>query len=322
MRFVFLMDPLDTVKMEKDTSFILMFGAMERGHEVYYLPDGHMHWINGDLKFHVTPVIPQKIAESPFIEKEAAVLSHRDIDAVLVRSDPPFDGRYLFNTWLLDRLPPRVPVVNSPHGLRTVNEKLWAIQFVSLVPPTVVTRDGATARAFLEQHKDIIAKPPHLYGGTSVFRIRKGDPNANVIFETLTDRWKKEIILQEFIPAAQEGDKRVLVLNGEPLGAVLRVHSEEDHRNNFFSGGRPEPCELNERDREIIEALKPELLRLGLYFVGLDIIGDYLIEINVTSPTCLKEINMLYNKNLEQDVIASVEQLAREKNNNKEIVYG
>lgn len=312
MNLLFLMDPLDTVIMEKDTTFALMLSAHRKKHKIFYLPDGGMTLRDGQLFFDTIPVIPQQNKEQPFIQEEEIILQEDEIDAIFIRSDPPFDPQYLINTWFLDKLSRRIPVINSPQGIRTVNEKIWVTQFTSLVPRTVISRQKEDLLDFIKMEHHVVAKPTDGFGGQSIFQIQQGDTNTNVILETLTSRWSREIILQQYIPASQQGDKRILLLDGEPLGAVLRVHSAQDHRNNFFAGGKPHPAEITDRDREIIEEIKPQLQRLGLYFVGIDIIGDYLIEVNVTSPTCLQEMNRLYHKQLEDDVIEFVEKLIEE----------
>jgi glutathione synthase len=307
MNFVFLMDPLETVVMEKDTTFIIMLGAHRRGHKIFYLPDGGMRLRDGKVFFRAQEVVPQQVAREPFIRKEETVLEEDDVDVLFIRTDPPFDGEYLLNTWLLDRVSRRIPVINDPQGIRSVNEKIWCTQFTSLVPPTLVSRQQEDLLDFLSEEKDVVGKPTDGHGGQSVFHIHQGDKNAKVILETLTHRWKKEIILQRYIPESQNGDKRILLLDGEPLGAVLRMHSEDDHRNNFFAGGKPLPSEINQKDWEIIDVLRPELQKLGLYFVGIDILGPYLVEVNVTSPTCLQEMNGLYDQHLEDHIIEFAE---------------
>lgn len=318
MKFIFLMDPLHSVIFEKDTTFILMWGAHKRGHEVYYLSKGGMTLTNGKLKFYLSRVIPQLVKEKPFVEKETVVLSADQIDCVFVRTDPPFDEEYLVNTWLLDHLPASVFVMNSPAGIRNTNEKIWAARFPSLLPPTLIGRRKEDLIGFFKEHKNIVAKPTDGHGGKAVFHIHPEDRNVNVILEMLTHNWKKDILLQKYISEAQKGDKRILLLNGEPLGAVLRLHSEDDHRNNFFSGGKPKPATINKRDLEIVKALKPYLVAQGLYFVGIDILGDYLTEVNVTSPTCLQEMNAFSKKNLELKVIEFVENcVAKAKSANK-----
>lgn len=309
MNFVYLMDPLETVVMEKDTTFILMLGAHNKGHSVYFLPEGGITVKNGKVLFHTIKVTPQAITHEPFVIDRPVILSDEDVHAVFIRTDPPFDAEYLMATWLLERLPAKVKVINNPAGIRTVNEKVWATQFTSLVPPTIVSCTKHDLTAFIKEEPNAIAKPTNGFGGQSVFHIHPGQGNTNVILETLTDHWSREIILQRYVPDSKDGDKRILLLNGEPLGAVLRMHSEEDHRNNFFAGGKPLATQITPNDHKIIETLKPELQRLGLYFVGIDVIGQYLIEVNVTSPTGLQEMNRLYNLSLENKVIEFVEQI-------------
>ena len=309
MKFLFLMDPLETVVFEKDTTFMLMLGSHNNGHDVYFLPEDGISLVEGKLFFHVTKVTPQAIAHEPFIEEHTLRLSQDEIHAVFIRPDPPFDEQYLNNTWLLDRLPKHIAVINSPSGVRSVNEKIWATQFTSIIPPTAVTCNKHDLLEFITKHKNIIAKPTNAFGGQSVFHIEAGNTNTNVILETLSNRYNEPIILQKYIPEAKNGDKRILLLNGDILGAVLRVHGEGDHRNNFYAGGKAVAATLTARDQEIAKILKPHLQKLGLYFVGIDILGDYLIEVNVTSPTCLQEMNRLYNEHLEEKVIAFVEKL-------------
>ena len=311
MKFVYLMDPLETVIFEKDTTFMLMLGAHHKGHETYYVARDGISFIEGNVYFHALKVTPQNIPHQPFIKEHAMRLSQDDIHAVFIRPDPPFDENYLMNTWLLDHLPKKVVVMNSAAGIRTVNEKVWSAQFTQLTPPTIVSSNKHDLLSFIKTHQHIIAKPTNAFGGQSVFHIEHNNTNTNVILETLSDRYNKAIILQRYIPEAKNGDKRILLLNGELLGALLRVHGEHDHRNNFYAGGKPALVTLTQRDHDIIAALKPHLKELGLYFVGIDILGDYLIEVNVTSPTCLQEINRLYNVTLENNVIEFVEGLCR-----------
>lgn len=302
------MDPLETVIFEKDTTLMIMLGAARRGHEVFYLPEEGISLREGKLFFHSTRVTPQPIPQKPFILKETLTLSQNDIHAVFIRLDPPFDQRYLENTWLLDHLPKRIPAINSPLGLRSVNEKIWAAQFKNIVPPTLIGAAQDDLLEFINQQNDVIAKPTDAFGGKGVFHITKGDTNTPVILETLTQHYKRPIVLQKYLAPSAEGDKRILLLNGEILGSLMRVHSNNSHRNNLFAGGKPQAATISSRDKEIVSVLKPYLQKLGLYFVGIDIIGDYLIEVNVTSPTCLQEMNRLYNVALENNIIDFVEQ--------------
>ncbi len=309
MNILFLMDPLETVVANKDTTLALMVGAAKRGHTVYYLAKDGITLLDGELRFRVVPVTPQ-YQEPCFEALPAEVLEESQVGAVFIRTNPPFDEQYLHHTWLLERL--AVPVVNSPAGIRDVNEKLWATQFTDIVPKTCVSGDPAELRAFIEAEKTVIAKPTDGFGGQSVFRISKDDSNVNVILETLTQKGKRMAILQRYVAAAEQGDKRILLLNGRILGAVNRVHAQGEHRNNFYAGGTAEATDVSERDLEIVEEIAPHLRSLGLFFVGIDVIGDYLIEVNVTSPTCLQEMNRLYGQQLEDRVIEALEQLTDE----------
>ncbi len=313
MNFLFLMDPLETVKVKSDTSYIFMVGAHQKGHKVYFLPSGGISLKEGTVHFQCTEVIPNENNDFPFKIIAETTLTDEDADAVFIRTDPPFDGEYLMNTWLLERAQPKVKVINSPAGIRTVNEKIWATQFTDLIPRTVVSRNINDFRDFLNKEKTIIIKPTVGFGGSGVFKISKEAGNKNVSFEVLSERGQKEVIMQQYIPEAAIGDKRILLLNGEPLGAVLRVHGKDDHRNNFYAGGKPEASEITERDKEVIATLKPHLQQLGLYFVGIDMLGDYLIEVNVTSPTCLQEMNSLYDCKLHHDVVEFAEKLVNGK---------
>ncbi len=308
---LFLMDPLSSINPKKDTTYMLMLGASRRGHTVYFVGKHDIHLGEKGVFFTATGVIPSDDRTHPFSVGDTVMLAESDIDVIFVRTDPPFDEGYLLNTWLLDRLSSRILVVNRGASIRTVNEKLWATQFRELVPPTLVTSSQTLAREFLNHHGRIVAKPCNGHGGSSVFKVQDDDSNANVIVETLTQNGTKPIILQTYISAADSGDKRILLLNGDPLGAVLRVHSKMDHRNNFFAGGHAEACDITARDLQIIATLKPYLQELGLLFVGIDIIGDYLIEVNVTSPTCLQEMNALYGLCIEESVITYIETLIK-----------
>lgn len=313
MKYVFLMNALEQVVFEKDTTLALMWGAKARGHEVYFLPVDGITLNNGRIIFHAIKVIPQHIKSKPFVIKQKVDLPAETIDAVFVRTDPPFDAQYLMHTWLLDRLPSHVVVINSPAGIRTANEKVWATQFTEFLPTTLVSRNRVELLKFIAKEKDIIAKPTDGHGGRAVFRIQSESENVNVILETLSNKFSTEIILQKYVSAAVKGDKRILLLNGAPLGAVLRVHAKDDHRNNFFSGGKAVPARITAREQKIIDVLQPHLRQLGLYFVGIDMLGDYLTEVNVTSPTCLQEMNRFTGQKLENKVIAFVESLVKEK---------
>ncbi len=311
MKFLFLMDPLETVTFDKDTTLMLMLGAYRRGHEVYYVPEDGISLIEGKLHFHAVKVKPQAMAHEPFIQEHTLRLSQDDIHAVFIRTNPPFDEQYLLNTWLLDQLPASVAVINNPTGVRTVNEKIWTARFSGIVPPTTIATNRKDLFDFVNKYKNVIAKPTNAFGGRSVFHLEAGHTNVNVILETLSKSFDEAIILQKYVPESKNGDKRILLLNGEILGTLLRQHGPGDHRNNFYAGGKPAPATINARDKKIVQTLKPHLRKLGLYFVGIDILGNSLIEVNVTSPTCLQEMNRLYSVQLEDKVIDFVEKMVR-----------
>jgi len=311
MKFLFLMDPPNTINIKKDTTFAFMEGSVTRGHDVYYLPKGGISINQGVVEFRVQQATPQRVPEDPIVLGDLQTLTEDDVDAIFIRPDPPFDPEYLMNTWLLDHVADKVVVINKPSGVRTVNEKVWSTQFTELTPRTLVTRHKANFLKFLNEEKEIIVKPTDGHGGAAVFRVSAGELNTNVIFETLTHNETVEVIVQQYLPDATVGDKRVLLLNGDYLGAVLRVHSADDHRNNFFAGGKAQEATISENEMRIIEVLKPHLRRLGLYFVGIDLIGEKLVEVNVTSPTGIQEASNFANERLDDKVIAFVEELVR-----------
>lgn len=313
MNILFLMDPLETVIFEKDTSLALMWGAQRQGHRIFYLSNDGVSMTDHGVQCHVQEIEATNDKSNLFIKKDKFLFTSEDIDVIFIRTDPPFNEDYLINTWMLDRLEDHAVIINRPSGIRTVNEKLWAMKFTGLVPPSLATQNKLEMLNFLKQHQAVIAKPTNSYGGQKIFKIQHNDINRNVILETLTEDFTQKIILQEFIPEADLGDKRILLLNGDPLGAVLRVHAEGEHRNNFFSGGKPQAAKITSREHFIIDQLRTELQRLGLYFVGIDILGDYLIEVNVTSPTCLQELNRFSDQTLEDDIIKFAEDLVKKR---------
>ncbi len=313
MKFLFLVDQPQSINPKKDTSLALMDCAQKRNHNIYICQDGDIILKNDKLYFDACRIKVNRQDEIPISLIEAFQTCEDEFDAVFIRNDPPFDEQYLLNTWLLDRISQRIVVVNRPEGLRTVNEKIWVTRFPQYIPKTIISRKKLELRDFFKTHKTVVAKPTNSYGGSKVFLINEGDNNAHVILETLTENYEKDIILQKFVKDANMGDKRILLLDGEFLGAVLRVHSKDDHRNNFFSGGEPMACDITEREHEIIDEIAPHLRDLGLFLVGIDVIGDYLIEVNVTSPTCLQEIERLTGEDLGTPVIAQIENMVKER---------
>ena len=303
MNIVFLMDALETIAIKKDTTYVLMKACQEKGYSVFFMPQGGCQLSVSGLHFACEQVRVTGDESAPFEHIQSIVLDEQSVEAVFIRKDPPFDERYLTDMWLLEQCSNSVKLFNDPLGIRTVNEKIWAMQFKDIIPDTVISSRYSTIKAFIRQHEQVILKPTNGYGGKGIFKVSETDENLSAILELLTNYERDYIVVQAYIEAANEGDKRILLLNGEPIGAVLRLHGDDDHRNNFFAGGKALKADLDSNDEAIIARLKPSLLKLGLAFVGIDVIGGKLIEVNVTSPTCVQEINALNNTCLETIII-------------------
>ena len=311
----FLMDPLEQVLVHHDTTFALMRSAQSRGHRL--LSFGQ------EALFHEGGQVHARAREVEVYEEQGhhfRVVAEREVplgvlDVLWMRKDPPVDVAFLHTTQLVEATGGRAPVyINSPTGLRTANEKLWALHFPELTPDTLVSRDLAQLRAFIDDAADgAIVKPVDGHGGEGVVLLRRGDRNAPSVLELLTARGRDWVVAQAYVPAAREGDKRVLLLDGEPLGAINRLPLETENRANMAVGGQPVKTELTRRDREICARLAPALRREGLVFVGIDVIGDFLIEVNVTSPTGLAELARLEGGDPAGRILAHVERLAADR---------
>ena len=311
LNIAFLCDPLEGFQIEKDTTFALMLSAQARGHRVVYLPaDGLTVWPDG-VRATVQELRVTDSVDRPFEIVSDGVMPATDLDAICVRLDPPFDQRYLRLTQLLDLISDQVLVCNSPAGLRTVNEKLWALQFQDYIPPTLVTSSLVDFQSFLADQGRCVIKPTDGFGGQGIFKLSATDSNAAVAFEQLSANQTQPVIVQGCVPAADAGDKRVLVCDGAVLGAVLRVHKPGEHRNNVFAGGSVEPVEVTAHEREVVAQLAPHFQAMELSFVGLDFLGDRLIEVNVTSPTCLRELSTFLGRDMGQPVIEFIEMRTR-----------
>lgn len=286
-----------------------MLEAQRRGHSLFILERGDLSLKEGKLMARSRAASVIDDPAKPFTLSAYQKQPADSFDILFIRTDPPFNTDYITDTWLLSQAGKKPLVLNSPHGLRTINEKIWAAQFSDFTPPTLITSQMAEYRDFLKQHQTVVVKPTDGFGGSAVFMVKADDKNAAVVFETL-QKASGYVIVQGYIPAATEGDKRILLLNGEVLGAVMRHHSGEDHRNNFAAGGKAQKATITATDRAICAALKPHLLQLGIFFAGIDIIGRKLIEVNVTSPTCLREMQRFYTENLAEKVIVAAEALA------------
>ena len=292
MKIAFVVDPLDSFKIHKDTTFAIMREAARRRHALYVMEQDDLYWRGGTVygeaaRLHLTGRKPRW-----YRTEKAAATALADFDAVLMRKDPPFDMEYVYSTYLLELAEARgARVFNRPRAIRDWNEKMAVARFPRFVPPTVVTRRDTLIREFLAEHRDVILKPLDGMGGASVFRVRHDDPNVNVIVETVTHFGRRTIMAQRFIPEIRDGDKRVLVIGGKPVPHCLaRIPRPGETRGNLAAGASGVARKLTRRDREIAETLGPVLHKQGLLLVGLDVIGDYLTEVNVTSPTCFQEI--------------------------------
>lgn len=288
-----VMDPIQTIQVKKDTTFAMLLAAQARGWELYYLEQSDLY-LKGDRSYGRARLLTVKQDSHQWFnfagENELAL---DELDIILMRKDPPFDLEYIYSTYILEAAERRgTLVVNRCQSLRDANEKVFALHFAHCCPPTLVTRDAARIGTFLQEHGDIVVKPLDGMGGTSVFRLRPDDPNRNVILETLTERGRRQIMAQRYIPAVTEGDKRILLIDGEPIPyALARIPAAGETRANLAAGGKGVGVPLSERDRWICSQVGPVLRQKGLYFVGLDVIGDYLTEVNVTSPTCARELD-------------------------------
>jgi glutathione synthase len=308
-RFAFVMDPLEAVLPDKDTTFVFMLEALARGHELYHLGLKGLH-AEGHRGFAFARrcEVARTTPHYRFLD-DGAQYPLEAFDAIFMRKDPPADAPYIYATMILslaDRS--RTFVLNEPAGLREANEKLYALNFPGAIPPTIVTYEIARLKRFMQdQGGEMIVKPLDGHGGESIFLARMGDRNLNAILEAVTHFESRPIMGQRYIPEIRNGDKRLIVLGGEPLGCTLRVPRDDENRGNIHVGGNCVKADITPRDREICRMLRPRLERDGLYFVGLDIIGDYLTEVNVTSPTGIQEIDRLNGVNLEARVIDFVE---------------
>jgi glutathione synthase len=311
-RFAFVMDPLERILPDKDTTFVFMLESLARGHEVFFaeVADLFVHTAVPHARVRRAEVMRPKSLGAPHHRLfEESVVPLSSFDAVFMRKDPPFDMSYFFATHLLGLVDPkRTLVVNDPKGLREANEKLYALHFPSVIPTTMVTSDMRRLKGFLEElGGEMIVKPLDGAGGAGVFHIHRKDRNLNALLEAATLNGTRLTMAQRYVPEVRQGDKRLIVLDGEPLGGVLRVPSDEEHRGNIHVGGQVVKTEVSARDREICSVLAPHLRADGLYFVGLDIIGGWLTEVNVTSPTGIQEIDALDGVRLEAEVIDFVE---------------
>ena len=296
---VVVMDPIGAIKIAKDTTFAMLLEAQRRGHRLHYVLPGGLSLRDGKAIAQAAPLTVKDDKAGWFTLGEAADLPFGPGQVVLMRKDPPFDDQFLYDTQILSIAQAAgALVVNDPQGLRDYNEKLGALLFPQCCPPTLVSRDKAALKAFVAEHGEAVLKPLDGMGGRSIFRARAGDSNLNVILETLVGDGNLTLA-QRFIPGITDGDKRVLLVDGVPVDYVLaRIPQGDEFRGNLAAGGRGEGRPISARDRWIAEQVAPEMKRRGMLFVGLDVIGDYLTEVNVTSPTCVRELDAQFGLNI------------------------
>jgi glutathione synthase len=301
------MDPIASINIDGDSTFALMLEAQARGHALWHYHPRDLALLGGRVLAQAQRVEVRRVRGDHFTLSDAEELDLGAADVVLMRQDPPFDMAYITATHILEHIHPRTLVVNDPASVRNAPEKLYVTHFPDLMPETLISADIRQIRRFRERHGDIILKPLFGNGGAGVFHLRPDDPNLNALLEMFTERSREPLVVQRYVPDVRRGDKRVILVDGEALGAINRVPAAGEARSNMHVGGRPEPTTLTDREREICAAIGPELRRRGLIFVGIDVIGGYLTEINVTSPTGLQEIARFDDVRLEQAIWDAIE---------------
>ncbi|MDD8022898.1 MAG: glutathione synthase [Paracoccaceae bacterium] len=301
------MDPISAVNIDGDSTFRLAEEAQARGHSLFYYTPDKLIYREGRVLARGWPLVVRREQGNHFTLGEEAEVDLADFDVVWLRQDPPFDMGYITTTHILDRIHPATLVVNDPFWVRNSPEKLLVLNFPDLTPPTLIARDLATIRAFKEAHGDIILKPLYGNGGAGVFRLDPNDRNLASLHELFTGINREPLIAQKYVPAVVKGDKRIILVNGEPVGAINRVPAAGETRSNMHVGGRPEKVGLTARDREICAAIGPVLREKGQIFVGIDVIGDWLTEINVTSPTGIQELERFDGVNVAEKIWQVIE---------------
>jgi glutathione synthase len=307
MKIAFQMDPIQSVDINADSSFRIAEEAQARGHELFYYSPDKLAYEEGAVTARGHWMTLQRVEGDHVALQPETLVDLSDFGVVWLRQDPPFDMNYITSTHLLDRLMPDTLVVNDPFWVRNYPEKLLVLDFPDLTPPTTIARDLGTIKAFKSKHGDVILKPLYGNGGAGVFRLDAADRNLTSLHELFTSFSREPLIVQKFLPDVRNGDKRVILVDGEPVGAINRVPAKGETRSNMHVGGRPEKIGLSERDLEICAAIGPLLKEKGQVFVGIDVIGDYLTEINVTSPTGIQELERFDGVNVAAKIWDAIE---------------
>lgn len=310
MKLGIIMDPISRINIKKDSSFAMLLAAQARGWNLHYMELSDLYVDNDIPMANMQSLQVNDNPEQWFTLSDARTEELASLDILLMRKDPPFDLEYIYSTYILEhavRL--GALVVNNPSALRNVNEKFFITHFANCIAPTLVSRDTHVLLDFIKHHKNTIIKPLEGMGGHSIFRVSEQDLNCTVILETMTNYGTRFVMVQQFLPEISEGDKRILLINGEPIPyALARIPAEGEVRGNLARGGTGKGVELSDRDRWICQQVGPRCREMGLIFVGLDVIGDYLTEINVTSPTCIRELDSLYNIDIGGQLMDVLEQ--------------
>ena len=307
LKVAFQMDPMETVNIDGDSTFVLMLEAQARGFELWHYLVEDLSYLEGKVSALARPVTVRREHGNHFDLGAAQVIDLAEIDVVWMRQDPPFDMAYITATHLLELIHPDTLVVNNPAEVRNAPEKLFVTKFLDLMPPTLITRREADVRAFRDAHGDIIMKPLYGNGGAGVFRLKENDSNLGSLMEMFMASSREPVMVQQFLPEVVRGDKRIILVDGEAVGAINRVPAKGEIRSNLVAGGTAVKSSLTKREQEICERLKPELKARGLLFVGIDVIGDWLTEINVTSPTGLQSVNKFDGVSLEATIWDAIE---------------
>ncbi|WP_170385927.1 glutathione synthase [Ruegeria atlantica] len=307
MKIAFQMDPIGAVDINADSSFRLAEEAQARGHTLFFYSPDQLAYQQGRITARGHDMKVQRVAGNPAELGPEREVDLTEFDVVWLRQDPPFDMHYITSTHLLDRLKGQTLVVNDPFWVRNYPEKLLVLDFPDLTPPTTIARDLQTIKAFKEKHGDVILKPLYGNGGAGVFRLDANDRNLTSLHELFTGFSREPLIVQKFLPDVSNGDKRVILVDGEAVGAINRVPAAGETRSNMHVGGRPEKIDLSQRDLEICDAIGPLLKEKGQVFVGIDVIGDYLTEINVTSPTGIQELERFDGVNIAEKIWQAIE---------------
>ena len=313
MKLGVVMDPIESINFKKDSTLAMMLEAQSKNHHIFYITTNSL-FIESGIAYATTSKI--QLRDDPvdwFTLEEEKVMRLSELDSILMRQDPPFNSDYIYNTYVLEMAQKEgVNIFNNPRSLRDCNEKVFATEFPQCCTKHLVTSKKNLLTDFVIEHKDTVIKPLDGMGGASIFRLKSHDPNLNVILETITDHFAEKVMIQEYIPEISEGDKRILVINGEPMdAAIARIPAEGELRGNLAAGASAVARSLTERDMWICKEVAPSLVEKGLLLVGLDIIGDYLTEINVTSPTCFKEYKELCDIDVAKIFIESVEKFSK-----------